>query len=468
MSNIDFSQLIKYGEEKGVEFIDIRYQDQLYETIVIDNGVVRAFNTTITKGVGVRVIVEGYMGYASTNKIDLETLRKTIDHAVKAAKSMKKAASPTKLYSRKTYKDKIISHYATDAMDVDPSEKIKLLMNIYNTTRTVQGIVSSTIRYGFERDHRIYVSSNGDYIDITTRLIGIGVYLVSSVEGVMERLWDSKSRVAGWEFIKETDWLKFAKEDAELVVNAAKAPVVKPGRYTAVLDNDMVGLMLHEAFGHATEGDIVEAGGSVLEGKIGSRIASEYVTVVDDGRIDGGFYVPYDDEGTPKQKTITVDKGVLKTYLHSLATAEKLGGEPTGNARVMDYGQVLLVRQTNTYMAPGDWKPEEMIRDTREGIYVRAKGAMGGQVDPSMGTFTFTAGPSYMIRDGEIAELVRGVMLSGNILETLMNVDAVANDLIVHTSVFGGCGKDGQRVRVGDGGPHVRVRNLVIGGGGPR
>ncbi len=462
----DLESLIKYGEEKGVEYIDIRYQESLYELITIDNGVVRSFNTSITRGIGIRVFIDGYVGYASTNKLDLEVLKNTVERAIKVAHSMKMAGTPTRLYSRKTVKDKIISHYATDAMDIDPSEKIELMMNLYKVSREVDGVVSSTIRYGFERDHRIYVSSNMDYVDVTTRLIGIGAYLVSSVEGVMERLWDAESKVAGWEFIRSMDWEKFVHDNAELVVKAAKAPVVKPGKYTVIFDNEMVGLLLHEAFGHATEGDIVEAGGSVLEGRLGTRIASEYVTVVDNGRIEGGFYVPYDDEGTPKYKTVTVEKGILKTYLHSLATAEKLGGEPTGNARVMDYRQPYLVRQTNTYMEAGDWDVEELFRDTGEGIYVRGRGAMGGQVDPAMGTFTFTAGPSYMIKNGEIAGIIRGVMLSGNILETLKNVDAVAKDLKVTTSVFGGCGKDGQRVRVGDGGPHIRVRNFVLGGGG--
>jgi len=461
----DLSRIVRFGEERGAEFVEARYQDMLYEAIVVDNGVIRAFNISYTRGVGIRVVAGRYAGYASTNKLDLESLKNAVERALKAAKSMEVAGSTIALYSRKTVKDKIVSHYNVDSIDVDPSEKIELLMDMYKVSREVDGIASSTIRYGFERDHRIYVSSSGDYVDITVRLIGIGVYLVASVEGVMERLWDSKSRVAGWEFIRDIDWISFARENAELVVQAAKAPVVKPGRYTAVLDNEIVGLMLHEAFGHATEGDIVDAGGSILENKLGEKIASDLVTVVDDGRVEGGYYVPYDDEGTPKRKVVTVKNGVLKSYLHSLATAKKLGGTPTGNARVMDYSRVLLVRQTNTYMEPRDWSLEEMIRDTREGIYVRGKGAMGGQVDPSMGTFTFTVGPSYMIRNGEKAELVRGVMLSGNILETLMNVDAVGKDLVVHTSVFGGCGKDGQRVRVGGGGPHIRVRDLAIGGG---
>lgn len=463
---IDLERIIKYGEEKGVEFIDLRYHNILYESIVVDNGVIREYNTTITKGIGVRVIVEGFMGYASTNKLDMDSVRETVDRAVKTARSMSRTGSSTKLYTRGTVKDKIISHYAKDPLEIDPSEKVKLLMDMYRVSREVDGIASSTIRFGFERDSRVYMSSNGDHIENTVRLIGVGVFLVSSVEGVMERLWDSRSNVAGWEFIERNDWLKFTRENAELVVKAAKAPVIKPGKYTAILDNEIVGLMLHEAFGHATEADIVDAGGSVLEGRIGSRIASEHVTVVDDGRVEGGYYVPYDDEGSPKKKTVTVENGVLKSYLHSLATAAKLGGEPTGNARVMDYSHVILVRQTNTYMEPGDWSIEELFGDVKEGVYVRGRGAMGGQVDTSMGTFTFTAGPSYMIRNGEVAELVRGVMLSGNILDTLKNVDAVAKDLVVRTSVFGGCGKNGQRVRVGDGGPHVRVREIVIGGGG--
>ena len=116
-------------------------------------------------------------------------------------------------------------------------------------------------------------------------------------------------------------------------------------------------------------------------------------------------------------------------------------------------------------MEPGDWKVEELFRETKKGIYIKGKGAMGGQVDPAMGTFTFTAGPSYLIENGEPTRLVRGVMLSGMILETLKNVDAVANDLVVRTSVFGGCGKGGQLVRVGDGGPHVRVKEITIGSG---
>lgn len=465
LSGLDLARLIRHGEELGAEYIDVRVHEKVYEQIILDNGVLREYSINRLRGIGVRAIVDGYMGYASTNTFEWEKLKNIVEEAVKAAKALRLHGSRTRLYDRPSYRDKIISHYSIDALEIDPVEKINVLKTIHDVSKGVEGVVSVIPRYGYEVDHRVFASSNGDYIDVTTRLIGIGAYIVSMVEGVSERLWDSKSRVAGWEFIKNIDIEDFALENAKLVVEAAKAPVIKPGKYVGILDNEIIGLMLHEAFGHATEGDIVEAGGSVLEGRIGSKVASEHVTIVDDGRVEGGYYVPYDDEGTPKRKVRTVENGVLKTFLHSLSTASKLGGEPTGNARAMTYAHPHLVRQTNTYMEPGDWKVDELFKDTRRGIYVKGKGAMGGQVDPAMGTFTFTAGPSYLIENGEPVKLVRGVMLSGFILETLKNVDAVADDLAVRTSVFGGCGKGGQLARVGDGGPHVRVRELIIGGG---
>lgn len=462
---LDLSWLIKYGESRGAGFVDIRFHDRTYELIVLDNGVVKQYTVSTSKGVGVRVVVDKFFGYASTNRLDKDSLMEAVDRAISVAKSMSRFGLPIELFERKIVRDRVTSKFSIDPFTVDSSEKISVLKDMYSITRDFKDIISCLARFGYEYDNRFYQSSWGDEVEVTNRLIGISILTVAKVNGVVERVHDQKSMVAGWEFIKSTDWCEFSRDVAQITVQAAKSPAVKPGRYDAVLDNEMVGLLLHEAFGHATEADIVEAGGSVLEGRVGERIASDYVTVVDDGLVEGGFYLPYDDEGSPKVKTVTVDRGVLKTYLHSLWTAKRFDSKPTGNARVMDYEQVILIRQTNTYMEPGDHSVDELFEDIKEGVYVRGRGAMGGQVDPSMGTFTFTAGPSYLVKNGRVESLIRGVMISGNILETLKNVDAVAKDLKVTTSVFGGCGKDGQMVRVGDGGPHIRVRGLVIGGG---
>ena len=202
----------------------------------------------------------------------------------------------------------------------------------------------------------------------------------------------------------------------------------------------------------------------MLKGKVGERVASELVTIVDDGTVDGGYFYPYDDEGVAKTKTVIVEKGILKGYLNSRETAARLEGEPTGNSRTQDYQNVPIVRQTNYYMEPLDMRFEELVEDIDYGFYIRGVGSMGGEVNPGLGTFTFSVGPSKVIRKGELAETVRGVTISGMILETLKEVDGVGRDFRVRTSVFGGCGKTGQRVRVGDGGPHVRIRRMVVGG----
>ncbi len=462
---IDPDSLIKKALSLGAGYADVRVQERLYENIVYDNGVLREYSVNKSVGVGVRVVVDGYEGFAATNDPDPRSLERLVEEALSAARAMRLRGRRSVFAERRVVREKAVSRYKVDPFDVPPEEKLGLVLDMYRAGSGREGVVSFLVRMGSELDRRMFYSSRGDEVVVETRLVGVLAYSVARRGDVTESFFDMSSGVAGWEHYRGVEWVGFAEEVADTSVKAAEAPHVKPGVYTAVLDNEIVGLMLHEAFGHATEGDIVESGGSVLRDRLGERVASEHVTIVDDGLVEGGYWVPFDDEGSPKRRVATVEKGVLRHYLHSLSTAAVFGQEPTGNARAMSYAHQPLVRQTNTFMEPGDHRVEELFEDIRSGIYVRGKGSFGGQVDTAMGTFTFTAGPSYLIRDGEVGGMVRGVMLSGNILETLMSVDAVARDLRVRTSVFGGCGKGGQLVRVGDGGPHVRVGRITIGGG---
>ncbi|MEM1851186.1 MAG: TldD/PmbA family protein, partial [Acidilobaceae archaeon] len=163
-----------------------------------------------------------------------------------------------------------------------------------------------------------------------------------------------------------------------------------------------------------------------------------------------------------KRRIAIIEKGVLKSYLTSRSVAASLGLVPTGNARASGFRVPPIVRQANFYIAPGDYRLEELFEGL-DGIYLRGVGG-GGQVDPATGTFTFNAGPSYLVKKGKIVELVRGVLVSGRILDFLSKVKAIGRDLVIETSVFGGCGKDGQIVRVGLGGPHLRVEGVIVGG----
>ncbi len=424
----------------------------------------KTYTSAIKRGLGIRVLVEGFQGYASTSNLAWESISTAIDKALALAKASRDKGVKIELASTPVVREKLVSPYRKDPFTVDPSEKNELVLELNKKAFEYKGVKSAITNMGFIYDRRVYASSNGSLIDVTVRLSGIVHMTVAGENGSMERIMDTRSRVAGYEFIEEYNWDEMVSTVSKLAYEASKAPTPKAGSYTVVLAPDIVGLLLHEAFGHASEGDGVDAGASVLAGRLGEKVASEYVTIIDEGIVEGGYYHPYDDEGVRKEKTIIVEDGVLKHYLTSRHIAVRLGMKPTGNGRAEDYSYLPLVRQTNYYLAPRDHKLEEILEDVKEGLYVTAKGAGGGEVNPGTGTFTFGAGASWFIRNGELKEMARGVTLSGMILETLKEVDAVGRDLEVRTSVFGGCGKGGQTVKVGFGGPHVRVRKIVIGG----
>ncbi|MEM3979777.1 MAG: TldD/PmbA family protein [Ignisphaera sp.] len=326
-----------------------------------------------------------------------------------------------------------------------------------------EGIVSAFTRYGCERDRKFIISSFGSTVNTEVLFAGLSHLAVARYSSIVERVHDQKTIVGGFENIEKFDWYSFVNEINELAYKTAQAPSVTPGVYKVIVDSELIGLLLHEAFGHASEGDSIYAELSVLKGRIGQVVANEKVTIVDEGLAPGGYPVPYDDEGVEKGRTYIVKDGVLVGYLHSIYTSKKLNQSVTGNARAQDITFNTIVRQTNFYMMPGDAKIEELFENIDYGLYLRGRGAGGGQVNPALGTFTFGVGPSYVIRKGEIGELVRGVLVSGNILDVLKDIEAIGRDLNISTSVFGGCGKMGQMVRVGDGGPHVRVKKLVVG-----
>ena len=464
----EIADLLEYAlrkaERLGASFADARYQEYSYENIVVDNRVLKSYSSTKSTGIGVRVIANKTWGFSSTTELTKEAVKRAVEKAVKITSAVAGKSRPAALPERKALKRDEKSKWLKDPFQVDPEEKVKFVLEAHEGAWIGSEIVSSYTRLGLQKDYRRYMSTDGVDVSTTVVLVGVAQVSVARVNGNMERVPYSESRVAGYEYIESHDWSQFTGEISQLAVDAAKAKTPSPGTYPVVVDPEVIGLLLHEAFGHASEGDLVEKGDSVLVGMLGKNVASDLVTIIDDGLVEGGYYVPFDDEGTEKRPVTVVERGVLKSYLHSFETAERLGGEPTGNGRAQDFNNMPIVRQTNYYMKPGNMSFEELIEDIDYGFYIKGRGATGGQVDTGMGTFTFSVGPSYIIEKGELKELVRGVTISGLILETLKTIDGVGKDFQVRTSVFGGCGKSGQMVRVGDGGPHVRVRKMTVGG----
>lgn len=453
-------RMVKYAESLGASYAEARFHRYSYELVRADNGSLKDYSVTSRAGFGVRVLYNNRIGFSATNSTNTEDLMSAVQNAVAAAKASKKQVT---LAERPYVKGKRTPNVRVDPFSVPPEEKIRIALETNRAGLGVEGIRSSITMLGIQRDFRSVVSSDAE-VTWEVVLVGISHTSVAGEAGSMERLHDSRSMASGWEFIQNNDWEGFARDISMTAKKALKAPTPPPGRMRVVMDPDLVGLLLHEAFGHASEGDLVASGTSILKDKIGMRVASEIVTIVDDGLAMGGYPVPYDDEGNPKERTVIVEKGVLRGYLTDRTSAPLLGVGVTGNGRAQDFENAPIVRQTNIYMEPGGWSVEEQIREARNGLYLLGRGAGGGQVDTGAGTFTFSAGPSYFIRNGEIGEMVKGVVISGYILETLKSVEAVGKDLRIRTSVFGGCGKNGQLVRVGDGGPHIMVREIIVGG----
>ena len=347
--------------------------------------------------------------------------------------------------------------------DVPPEEKVALALDTDGAAWNGDSIRNTSTRWGFILDQRTFISSEGAQVELTTPLIGMSVSSVAVHAGGKEGVGYSKSLCAGYEFMKEVDWGGFAEEISDLAAEAVKAETAPAGTYKVVVDPDVVGLVLHEALGHATEGDGVASGGSCLHGRLGSQIGSEHVTICDEGVVERGFHLPYDDEGTRKGKLTLIEDGVLKAYLNDRRSAKKLGVESSGNGRVQDFENSPIVRMTNYYVEPRDHSLEELVEGVEDGILIQGRGGRGGQVDSGMGTFSFGVGPSRIIKGGELRELVRGVVISGSVLDVLKSVDAVGKDWKMRASVFGGCGKGGQWVKVGMGGASMRAE-MTVGG----
>lgn len=218
--------------------------------------------------------------------------------------------------------------------------------------------------------------------------------------------------------------------------------------------------MIHEACGHGLEADLVQKQLSVYAGKIGQKVASELVTVIDDATLPNKYgSFSYDDEGNPSQRTVLIENGILKGYMYDYLTAKKEGKTSTGNGRRESYRDRPIPRMTNTFIAPGNSDPEEIIRSVEKGFYVKKMG--GGQVNTTNGDFVFDVTEGYLIEKGQITEPVRGATLTGNGPEVLQMIDMVGND---QGFAIGTCGKDGQGVPVSDAQPTIRIPELTIGG----
>jgi len=303
-----------------------------------------------------------------------------------------------------------------------------------------------------------YANSQGAYIEEERPMVTVFLLTVAREDNDVQQAAEVWSRPAGFEVALDLEGKAISV--AQRAVDLLSARPVEGGRYTVVLDPRLAGVFAHEAFGHLSEADFVYANPRAQEMMVlGRRFGPAVLTIADDGSIPGqrGTH-PYDDEGTPTGRTDLIKDGVLVGRLHSRETAARMGEQPTGNARATGYRYPPIVRMTNTFIEADETSFQDMIRDVDHGIY--ACDAFGGQT--ALENFSFSAGYAFMIRKGEIAEMVRDVILSGNLFATLANIDAVGDDF--EWLGGGNCGKGQGGLPVSIGAPHIRIRDVLIGG----
>jgi TldD protein len=457
LDKMDIAGILRRALSGGGEFADLYFEEGTSTAVVCEDGKIERVMAATERGVGLRVISDLATAYAFSNDVTesaLFGLADTVSHAVKGRvfdqdidlrqKTVNKGLPVRLPPSSIAIKDKVEMVNLADraARGVDP--RIRQVLVIYR---------DGMARYQF-------ANSLGEFIE--TRRTGT-VFVVQAVaaEGqLIQTGYEPVGGTLGFEIFQERgpeEIALTAAQRAVMMLSAKKAPA---GPMPVVLSSKAGGTMVHEAIGHGLEADLAQAGMSVYTGKIGTRVASPLVTVIDDATIPharGSF--AFDDEGTPGQKTVLVEKGILKGYLFDRLSGLKDGSPSTGNGRRESYQQKPIVRMSNTLIAPGDTSPETIIRGVGQGLFVKKMG--GGQVNTVNGDFVFEVSEGYLIENGEITEPVRGATLTGNGPDVLNNIVLIGNDLGFG---IGTCGKDGQGVPVADAQPTLLISEITVGG----
>ena len=436
------------------DYLEVRLDETATNRIVYRGRELEEIGRTRSFGGNVRALLRGGWGFVSFN--EPSELRKRVEEAVEAAGHVGKETS--QFAEVAPVGDTVPLELKNDPRTVPLAVKKKMLDRYNETILSVDGVTSTNITYSDAHKRVLFASSEGSYIeqeriDVVSRLSA-----TARKNGDMQQASMSLGALNDFSYIETLG--ETARHLGERAVELLAAPYVEAGTFPVVLDPILAGVFCHEAFGHLSESDFVYENERMKEIMVlGRQFGQPHLNIVDGAAVPGlrGSF-RYDDEGVPAQKTDLIRDGILVGRLHSRETAGKMGERVTGNARALDYRFPPIVRMTNTYIERGEMSFNDLIADIDEGVY--ARNWFGGTT--SMEMFTFSAGEAYMIRNGKVAELLRPVKLTGNLFTTLMNIDALGNDMDFNQG--GGCGKAGQMpLPVSNGSPHIRIRDVVVG-----
>ncbi len=423
-------------------------------TVSIDESRIESVQSGAEEGAGVRVIDGGTTYFAHVDGLDPVDLERAADEAASALRGERR--EPRGLRAQVTT-PLPIEHRPEQ---VAASRKAGLLRELDERARTQGGEIAQFTASYAEARRRVTVANSDGLLagDDRTRT-RIGAQAVARRGDSVETGAETLGGHRGFELL-EDDPALIAEQAARKALTLLDAGPAPSASMPVVVGGGFGGVLFHEMTGHGLEADHIQKGASVYAGKLGEQVAQPLLNAYDDGRLPGEWGSDaIDDEGVPTQKTRVIEDGRLTAFLYDHVTAERDGVAPTGNGRRESFRHLPIPRMTNTYIAPGDATPAQIIADVDKGFYAVSFG--GGQVDPATGDFVFGVSEGYLIEGGRVTRPCRGATLIGNCLEALAAIDAVGSDFFMKTGI---CGKGGQRVPVGTGQGHVRVGAMTVGG----
>ena len=444
----------------AVDHADLYFQALHHESWFLEDGIIKEGGHAIDRGVGVRAMSGEKVGFAYSDDILLPAIEQAALAARNIARSggnqVVKAAYPQRSHELYTQDNPLVS--------LHENAKVTLLQRLDQVARAEDPRVKQVMASLSGTYETIMTLNSAGVLAADVRpLVRVNVSVIVEAHGRKERATAGGGGRMTYEgLIAEDKAIQFAKEAVRQALVNLEAIEAPAGSYPVILGPGWPGVLLHEAVGHGLEGDFNRKGTSAFTGRIGEQVASPLCTVVDNGTLPGRHgSLNIDDEGTPTQETLLIEKGILRGYMQDSLNARLMGVASTGNGRRESYAHTPMPRMTNTYLLAGESDPQELIASVEKGIY--AVNFDGGQVDITSGKFVFSASEAYLIEKGKITAPLKGVTLIGNGPEVMMRVSMVGNDLKLDAGV-GVCGKEGQNIPVGVGQPTLKIDHITVGG----
>lgn len=456
----DIQKALQAALSRGAEFAEVYLEKRIADTVRIEEQLVRESSRGALAGAGIRAVIGDKIGYAYADGLDVEGMVEAAKIAGEIA-ATGTAAGPVSLSE-----EKIAEPYSTTRvfpLDVEAEKKVETAFRADASCRGHDTRITQAMVTLLDEDkHILIANSEGAHVRDRQILTTLRVVSIAEQNGRRQRGFRSLSGRSGYElFEKESpeDVAANASRQAITLLDAREAPA---GSMVVVLGNGRGGVLLHEAIGHGFEGDFIRKKTSLFTGRIGEKVAVEGCTIVDDGTVPNARgSINIDDEGTPGERTVLVENGVLKAFIYDKLNAKLMDTVSTGNGRRQAYKFMPVPRQTNTFMLAGEVPPEEIIASVDKGLY--AKNIGGGQVDIASGNFVFEVTEGYLIEGGKVGAPARGANLIGNGADVLKRIEMIGSDFAFEAG-GGTCGKRGQAVPVMDGLPTIKISEITVGG----